>query len=161
MSGDTGNTYTIIDAPAGFGNRMVNSDKASLTNSDGVVLMTQSVPYRANSYTLSDTEKVPVPEVTGNIGQVSPYKGAVSYIRMETDPRQTFILRAARENGSTLPFSTKVTDEAASAAGICRTVRAALSEKRAVAVITDHKTDGRRETAVCYPAIRWSHRIKI
>lgn len=61
MSGDTGNTYTIIDAPQA-GNRMVNSDKASLTNSDGVVLMTQSVPYRANSYTLSDTEKVPVPK---------------------------------------------------------------------------------------------------
>lgn len=110
MSGDTGNTYTIIDAPQ-TGNRMVNSDKASLTNSDGVVLMTQSVPYRANSYTLSDTEKSSGAEVTGNIGQVSPYKGAVSYIRMETDPRQTFILRAARENGGTLPFGTEVTDE--------------------------------------------------
>ena len=110
MSGDTGNTYTIIDAPQA-GNRMVNSDKASLTNSDGVVLMTQSVPYRANSYTLSDTEKSSGAEVTGNIGQVSPYKGAVSYIRMETDPRQTFILRAARENGGTLPFGTEVTDE--------------------------------------------------
>lgn len=110
MSGDTGNTYTIIDAPQAD-NRMVNSDKASLTNSDGVVLMTQPVPYRANSYTLSDTEKSSGAEVTGNIGQVSPYKGAVSYIRMETDSRQTFILRASRENGGTLPFGTEVTDE--------------------------------------------------
>lgn len=110
MSGDTGNTYTIIDAPQAD-NRMVNSDKASLTNSDGVVLMTQPVPYRANSYTLSDTEKSSGAEVTGNIGQVSPYKGAVSYIRMETDSRQTFILRASRENGGTIPFGTEVTDE--------------------------------------------------
>lgn len=109
LSGDTGDTYTIIDAPMAD-NMMVNDDKTTLTNQRGVVLVTNSTPYRANSYTLSDTENTAGAEVLGNMANISPYQGAVNYIKLETDTRQTFILRGEKTDGHSLPFGTEVVD---------------------------------------------------
>ncbi len=72
--------------------------------------MTNSTPYRANSYTLSDTENTAGAEVLGNMANISPYQGAVNYIKLETDTRQTFILRGELANGHSLPFGTEVVD---------------------------------------------------
>ncbi|SUC25622.1 Heat shock protein E [Providencia rustigianii] len=107
LSGDTGQTYTIIDAPMA-NNMMVNSDKTALTNQQGVVLLTNTTPYRANTYTLSDTEKTSGAEVIGNMANISPYQGAVNYIQLETDTRQTFILRGELADGKNLPFGTEI-----------------------------------------------------
>ncbi|BBG61082.1 fimbria/pilus outer membrane usher protein [Providencia rustigianii] len=109
LSGDTGQTYTIIDAPMA-NNMMVNSDKTALTNQQGVVLLTNTTPYRANTYTLSDTEKTSGAEVIGNMANISPYQGAVNYIQLETDTRQTFILRGELADGKNLPFGTEIMD---------------------------------------------------
>ena len=109
FSGETGQTYTIIDAPMA-NHMMVNSDKTTLTNQQGVVLLANSTPYRTNTYTLSDTDTTSGADVIGNMGNVSPYQGAVNYIKLETDTRQTYLLRASLANGDSLPFGTEVTD---------------------------------------------------
>lgn len=109
FSGETGQTYTIIEAPMA-NNMMVNSNKTTLTNQQGVVLIANSTPYRTNSYTLSDTNQTSGAEVLGNMGNVSPYQGSVNYIKFDTDTRQTYILRGNLANGESLPFGTEVTD---------------------------------------------------
>lgn len=109
FSGETGQTYTIIDAPMA-NNMMVNANKTTLTNKQGIVLVTNSVPYRTNTYTLTDTDKTSGADIVGNMGYVAPYKGAVSYIKLETDQRQTFIFRASLVDHNSLPFAAEVTD---------------------------------------------------
>lgn len=106
FSGETGQTYTIIDAPMAS-DMMVNADKTTLTNQQGVVLVANSTPYRTNTYTLTDTEKTAGAEVLGNMANVSPYQGAVNYIKLETDTRQTYIIRGALANGDSLPLEQK------------------------------------------------------
>ncbi len=86
---------------------MVNADKTTLTNQQGVVLVANSTPYRTNTYTLTDTEKTAGAEVLGNMANVSPYQGAVNYIKLETDTRQTYIIRGALANGDSLPLEQK------------------------------------------------------
>lgn len=107
FSGDTGKTYTIIEAPMA-NNMMVNGHKATLTNHQGVVLVANSIPYRTNIYTLTNTELPSNAEVVGNITHVTPYLGAVNYLSLETDQRQTFIIRASLDNGESLPFGTEI-----------------------------------------------------
>ncbi|EQC1054259.1 fimbrial biogenesis outer membrane usher protein [Providencia rettgeri] len=109
FSGEAGQTYTIIDAPMAS-NMMVNADKTTLTNQQGVVLVANSTPYRTNTYTLTDTEKTAGAEVLGNMANVSPYQGAVNYIKLETDTRQTYLIRGVLANGDSLPFGTEITD---------------------------------------------------
>ncbi|HCH51697.1 MAG TPA: usher protein FimD [Proteus sp.] len=107
FSGDTGKTYTIIDAPMA-NNMMVNGNKATLTNNQGVVLVANTIPYRTNTYTLTNTEKPSNAEMVGNITHVTPYLGAVNYLTIATDQRQTFIIKASLENNESLPFGTEV-----------------------------------------------------
>lgn len=110
FSGDTGKTYTVINAPMA-NNMMVNGNKATLTNQQGVVLLTNTTPYRTNSYTLTNTEHSSNAEITGNIAHVTPYLGAVNYLTLETDQRKTFIIRASLDKGESLPFGTEVLNE--------------------------------------------------
>lgn len=110
FSGETGQTYTIIDAPMA-NNMMVNANKTTLTNKQGIVLVTNSVPYRTNTYTLTDTDKTSGADIVGNMGSVAPYHGAVNYIKLETDQRQTFIFRASLVDHNSLPFAAEVTDQ--------------------------------------------------
>ncbi|WP_140180317.1 fimbria/pilus outer membrane usher protein [Providencia stuartii] len=111
LSGEMGQTYTIIDAP-NANNMMVNGNHTALTNKQGIVLLTNSVPYRMNTYTLSETDQSSGADVVGNMGHVTPYQGSVNVINLETDSRQTFILRASLAEGKSLPFGTEVTDRA-------------------------------------------------
>lgn len=107
FSGDTGKTYTIIEAPMA-NNMMVNGNKATLTNNQGVVLVANTIPYRTNTYTLTNTEYPSNAEVLGNITHVTPYLGAVNHLTLTTDQRKTFIIRASLENDESLPFGTEV-----------------------------------------------------
>lgn len=59
---------------------------------------------------MTDTEKTAGAEVLGNMANVSPYQGAVNYIKLETDTRQTYLIRGVLANGDSLPFGTEITD---------------------------------------------------
>lgn len=107
FSGNTGNTYTLIEAPMA-NNMMVNGNKATLTNNQGIVLVPNSIPYRTNNYTLTNTEMPSNAELVGNTTQVTPYLGAVNYLTLTTDKRKTFIIKASLENNESLPFGTEV-----------------------------------------------------
>lgn len=107
FSGDTGKTYTIIEAPMA-NNMMINGNKATLTNNKGVVLVANTIPYRTNTYVLTNTESPSNAEVVGNITHVTPYLGAVNHLILTTDQRKTFIIRASLENNESLPFGTEV-----------------------------------------------------
>lgn len=109
-SNETGTTMTIVDAPKAEG-LMVNGDESIMTNRDGVALVPYATPYRKNAITLTETENSAGAEVIGNMANVAPYDGAVSYIRFETDKRQSWVLHATRTDGKPLPFGTEVLDE--------------------------------------------------
>lgn len=81
-SNETGTTMTIVDAPKAEG-LMVNGDESIMTNRDGVALVPYATPYRKNAITLTQTENSAGAEVIGNMANVAPYDGAVSYIRFE------------------------------------------------------------------------------
>lgn len=110
FSGDSGKTYTIIDAPMA-NNMMVNDDKGIITNNKGVALITNTVPYRTNTYTLTNSDKPSNAELDSNIGRVTPYSGAVNQINLKTDQRKTFIVSAALANNGILPFGTEVLND--------------------------------------------------
>ena len=105
-SNETGTTMTIVDAPKAEG-LMVNGDESIMTNRDGVALVPYATPYRKNAITLTETENSAGAEVIGNMANVAPYDGAVSYIRFETDKRQSWVLHATRADGKPLPFAPK------------------------------------------------------
>ncbi|WP_259048800.1 fimbria/pilus outer membrane usher protein [Klebsiella sp. BIGb0407] len=109
FSGDTGQTYTIINAPMAD-NYMVNSDRAAVTNKKGLVLISSSIPYRTNSYTLGNTDESSGADLMGNMAHITPYQGSVNYIELATDTRQTFIFRANLPNNENLPFGAEVLD---------------------------------------------------
>lgn len=109
FSGDTGQTYTIINAPMA-NDFMVNSDRGAVTNSQGLVLISNSIPYRTNSYTLGNTENSSGADLLGNMAHVTPYQGSVNYIELATDTRQTFIFRANLPHNENLPFGAEVLD---------------------------------------------------
>ncbi|HAV8968585.1 TPA: fimbria/pilus outer membrane usher protein, partial [Escherichia coli] len=83
-------------------------NKATLTNNQGIVLVPNSIPYRTNNYTLTNTEMPSNAELVGNTTQVAPYLGAVNYLTLTTDKRKTFIIKASLENNESLPFGTEV-----------------------------------------------------
>jgi len=109
FSGDTGQTYTIINAPMA-NDYMVNSDRTAVTNKKGLVLISSSIPYRTNSYTLGNTDESSGADLIGNMAHVTPYQGSVNYIEMATDTRQTFIFRANLPHNENLPFGAEVLD---------------------------------------------------
>jgi outer membrane usher protein len=108
-SGETANTLTVIEAPMAE-NLTVNNNRAVLTNKQGLALVTNATPYRTNVYTLSHTNQTSGAEITDNVAHVIPYDGAVSHIKLETDQRKTYMLKATFADGSYLPFGTEVTD---------------------------------------------------
>ncbi|MFW0002252.1 MAG: fimbria/pilus outer membrane usher protein [Arsenophonus endosymbiont of Dermacentor nuttalli] len=108
-SGETANTLAVLDAPMAE-NLVVNNNRAVLTNKQGLALVTNATPYCTNVYTLSHTKQISGAEIIGNVAHVIPYEGAVSYIKLETDQRKTYMLKANFADGSNLPFGTEVTN---------------------------------------------------
>jgi len=109
FSGDTGQTYTIINAPMA-NDFMVNSDRSAVTNKKGLVLISNSIPYRTNSYMLGNTDESSGADLIGNMTHITPYQGSVNYIELATDTRQTFIFRANLPHNENLPFGAEVLD---------------------------------------------------
>ena len=107
---EIGSTMTVIEAPAAQG-LMVNGDESIMTNKDGLALVPYATPYRKNSITLSETASSTGAEVIGNMANSAPYDGSVSYLRFETDRRQSWQIRALRVDGKPLPFGTEVFNE--------------------------------------------------
>lgn len=100
----------VVEAPNARG-LMVNNDESIITNAQGLALVPYATPYRQNSITLSDSADRSGAEIIGNIASNVPYRGAVSYLKFETDKRQPYLLRLTRPDGSPLPFGAEVLDE--------------------------------------------------
>ena len=47
-------------------------------------------------------------ELKGNIQEVVPMRGSVTYVRFDTDQRRQFMLPARAVNGRPLPFGTEI-----------------------------------------------------
>ncbi|MGR7043521.1 fimbria/pilus outer membrane usher protein [Klebsiella aerogenes] len=105
-----GDTFAIVDAP-GTTNASVNGNRNIVTNSSGKVLVPYLSPYRKNAIML-DTSNTPedAAELKGNIRDVVPYSGAITYLGFKTDQRKTFVFYANQRNGNPLPFGNEVTD---------------------------------------------------
>lgn len=113
---EAGSTMTVVEAPKARG-LTVNGDKSILTNRDGMALVPYATPYRVNSITLSGTGSDSGAELLGNVATTVPFAGAISHVRFETDPRQSYFISAKREDGSPLPFGAEVKDQAGQAIG--------------------------------------------
>lgn len=111
-SNQIGDTFAIIDAP-GAANAAINGNRNIVTNSSGKVLVPYLSPYRQNAIML-DTSDMPegAAELQGNIRDVAPYAGAITYLGFKTDQRKTFIFYSSLPNGIPLPFGTEVVNRA-------------------------------------------------
>ena len=56
-------------------------------------------------------------ELKGNIQEVVPYAGSVTYVRFDTDQRRQFMLPARAVNGRPLPFGTEIFDDTGASVG--------------------------------------------
>ncbi|MEI9599616.1 fimbria/pilus outer membrane usher protein [Moellerella wisconsensis] len=110
-SNQLGETFAIINAP-GVKNAAINGDKTMTTNNNGIALVPYLSAYRKNAVMLDSSNlEEDSAELIGNIKDVVPYAGAITYIDFKTDKRHNYIFRAYRDNGKPLPFGTEVTDK--------------------------------------------------
>ncbi|WP_279027420.1 fimbria/pilus outer membrane usher protein [Gibbsiella quercinecans] len=100
----TGSNFVIIDAP-GVSGAKVNGNGSFTTNSSGKTLIPYAKAWRKNSYYLRSEAGN---DVLGNIKQIAPWKGSISYVKYITDTRQTFSLRAADSRGKPLSFGSSI-----------------------------------------------------
>ncbi|MEO3989890.1 fimbria/pilus outer membrane usher protein [Pseudocitrobacter cyperus] len=115
-SSQLGDTFAIIDAPGAAG-ATLGGDGTRTTNSSGKALVPYLSPYRKNRIQLDTTHMVDGVELKGNIQEVVPYAGSVTYVRFETDQRRQFMLPARASNGQPLPFGTEIVDDAGNSVG--------------------------------------------
>lgn len=118
FSGDTGNTFVILDAP-GVAGATVNGNPAMRTNGKGRVLVPSAAAYRSNNFRLSDSNAIGADnaEILGNIGYTAPWFGSISYIKYKTDTRRVFVYIAEFSNGAKLPFGASILDKNYQATG--------------------------------------------
>ncbi|EKT60923.1 fimbria/pilus outer membrane usher protein [Providencia sneebia] len=109
-SNQLGETFAIIDVP-GVKNAAINGDKTLITNDDGVALVPYLSAYRKNMIRLDTEDTDSNTEVVGNMKDIVPYAGAITYIPFQTDNRQNYILKANKADGNPLPFGTEVINE--------------------------------------------------
>lgn len=109
-SPNTGRNFVIIDAP-GVANASVNGDQTTKTNKKGIALVTSATPYRQNNYHLEQdgTANSDV-DLLGNMLNVAPYDGSITYLKYKTDTRKLFTLNVLGANGEQLPFGAFVSD---------------------------------------------------
>ncbi|HID8544199.1 TPA: fimbria/pilus outer membrane usher protein [Escherichia coli] len=115
-SSQLGDTFAIIDAPGAKG-ATLSGDGTRTTNSNGKALVPYLSPYRKNRIQLDTTHMVDGVELKGNIQEVVPYAGSVTYVHFETDQRRQFMLPARASNGQPLPFGTEIFDDAGNSVG--------------------------------------------
>lgn len=109
VSPNNGRNFVIIDAP-GVVNAVVNGDTATHTNTKGIALVTSATPYRQNNFHLEQdgTQSSDV-DLEGNLLNVAPYEGSISWLKYKTDTRKIFTFDVLAANNSQLPFGAIVT----------------------------------------------------
>lgn len=107
-SPNNGRNFVIIDAP-GVVNAVVNGDTATHTNAKGIALVTSATPYRQNNFHLEQdgTQSSDV-DLEGNLLNVAPYEGSISWLKYKTDTRKLFTFDVQTANGIPLPFGAAV-----------------------------------------------------
>lgn len=109
-SPNNGRNFVILDAP-GVDHAVVNGDASTRTNHDGVALITSATPYRLNNFHLEqDGTKSSDVDLQGNLLNIAPYEGSITYLKYKTDTRKTFTLDVLDSNGGQLPFGAFVSD---------------------------------------------------
>lgn len=108
-SGQTGNTFVILDAPGASG-AIVNGNTRMRTNRHGQVLVPSAAAYRMNNFRLTYDNKSNDggAEILGNVGHTAPWYGSISYVQYKTDRRKVFVFNGELEGGKRLPFGATV-----------------------------------------------------
>lgn len=90
-------------------NAVVNGDTSAHTNSKGIALITSATPYRQNNFHLEQdgTQKSDV-DLEGNLLNVAPYEGSISWLKYKTDTRRLFTFDVQTAEGGQLPFGAVV-----------------------------------------------------
>ena len=111
VSPNNGRNFVIIEAP-GVVNATVNYDPSTHTNAKGIALVTSATPYRQNNYHLEQdgTQSSDV-DLEGNILNVAPYEGSISWLKYKTDTRKLFTFDVKTAEGGQLPFGAVVSGE--------------------------------------------------
>ncbi len=109
-SNQLGETFAIVDVP-GIKNAAINGDNTLITNNDGVALVPYLSAYRKNMIRLDTENTESNVEVLGNMKDIVPYAGAITYVPFKTDNRQNYILKAHKPDGKPLPFGTEITND--------------------------------------------------
>ncbi|NDJ56489.1 fimbrial biogenesis outer membrane usher protein [Enterobacteriaceae bacterium 4M9] len=106
-----GRNFVILDAP-GLENAIVNGDTTTRTNAQGIALVTSATPYRLNNFHLEqDGSESSDVDLQGNLLNIAPYEGSISYLKYKTDTRKLFTLEVQGADGSQLPFGASVSGE--------------------------------------------------
>ncbi|MEX3018395.1 fimbria/pilus outer membrane usher protein [Kluyvera sp. STS39-E] len=109
-SPNTGRNFVILEAP-GVENAVVNGDSSTRTNSRGIALVTSATPYRQNNFHLEqDGTKSSDVDLQGNLLNIAPYEGSITYLKYKTDTRKVFMLEVQDSSGGLLPFGAQVSD---------------------------------------------------
>ncbi|EAQ5803192.1 fimbrial biogenesis outer membrane usher protein [Salmonella enterica] len=105
-----GDTFAIVDAPGAQG-ATLGGDGTRTTNKAGKVLVPYLSPYRKNRIRLDTTHMKDGVEIKGNIQEVVPYAGSVTYVKFATDQRKQYIFPAQSVENRPLPFGTEIIDD--------------------------------------------------
>lgn len=111
-SPNNGRNFVILEAP-GLKNAAVNGDTSTRTNAKGIALVTSATPYRQNNYHLDeDTTQGGNVDLVGNMLNVAPVEGSITYLKYKTDTRTLYTLDVKHADGKPLPFGAMVYDAA-------------------------------------------------
>lgn len=109
-SANMGRNFVILDAP-GVKAAAVNGDETTKTNSRGIALVTSATPYRQNNFHLvEDGMQSSNVELIGNMLNIAPYEGSITYLKYKTDTRKLFTLEVLKADSEKLPFGAFVYD---------------------------------------------------
>ena len=109
-SPNNGRNFVILEAP-GVENAVVNGDSSTRTNQHGIALVTSATPYRQNNFHLEqDGTKSSDVDLQGNLLNIAPYEGSITYLKYKTDTRKLFTLEVQDTKGEQLPFGAFVSD---------------------------------------------------
>lgn len=109
-SPNNGRNFVILEAP-GVENAVVNGDTSTRTNRNGIALIASATPYRLNNFHLEqDGSKSSDVDLQGNLLNIAPYEGSITYLKYKTDTRKVYTFDVLDSEGNQLPFGALVSD---------------------------------------------------
>lgn len=109
-SPNNGRNFVILEAP-GVDNAVINGDPSTRTNHNGIALIASATPYRQNNFHLEqDGSKSSDVDLQGNLLNIAPYEGSITYLKYKTDTRKVYTFDVRDSNGNPLPFGALVSD---------------------------------------------------